>query len=192
MKKRLVSLLLAAVLLTALLPVMSASAAMSPYYVYTENRKPLNMRCDHSTSSEIVAYIPFGAQVYCQTYNGTWMYVNYNGTTGYCMSRYLVTWKPTPIGPTAKPTSTPNIGLYRNMVKTDYYVLVRPSNPAGFVNMRWAPSTNEAVNNIYYANYQLHVIAQDSVWAQVIDEQSGYSGFMMLEFLNRISFGTSM
>lgn len=191
MKKRLVSaLLLSVLLLMVLSPLASASDGMSLYYVYTENGKPLNMRSWPDIAANIETTIPNGAQVYAQPYNNQWMRVSYGTWSGYCMSRYLVTWRPYP-SPTAKPTATPNIGLYRNMYRVNYYVVVRPSNPAGFVNMRWAPSTDEAVNNIYYANYRLHVIAQDSVWAQVVDEQNGYSGFMMLAYLNRTAVGMS-
>ena len=68
---------------------------------------------------------------------------------------------------------------------------VQPSTPSGFVNLRWAPSKKMAIQSTYYAGYTLRVLAEDGVWAQVLDESSGTCGFMMLSFLNDAGDGST-
>lgn len=190
MKKRLIPILLLALILTvtSVLPVMSASALVGPQYVYTSNGKTLNMRQSPSKNAPIIGHIPYGAMVDSyEYYNSSWGYVTYKGLSGYCMSRYFVSSPPGPKPqpqPTTKPTPASTGINYKKFVRTDYYAIVRPSTPSGYVNLRWAPSKSVSIENTYYAGYQLHVIAQDGTWAQVLDEQNNISGFMMLQFLS--------
>lgn len=191
----------------AVLLIVSVSAAAMAYttmYVYTSNGKPLNMRDAPSIIGSVMTQIPNGAPVRVNdAYDDTWYSVTYNGYTGYSMARYLVYGWPTPMPiptycpwptyyptPTPMPTVTPTpyIGfpndIFFGFQPAYYKALVRPSNPAGYVNLRWAPSLQAEIHTHYYANKILTVMSQNSLWCQVLDEDGRIMGFMMRQFLN--------
>ena len=189
MKRRLTFIL--AVLFLVCIAV-SASAYWT-MYVYTSNGKPLNMRDAPSIIGNIMTQIPNGAAVKVNdNLDDCWYSVTYNGYTGYSMARYLVSGSPTPT-PAPYPTPTPYPGggggafsndIFFGFQPVYYKALVRPSNPAGYVNLRWAPSLQADVNNHYYANAVLTVMSQNSLWCQVLDESGHVMGFIMRQFLN--------
>jgi mannosyl-glycoprotein endo-beta-N-acetylglucosaminidase len=182
MKKRVLAVLVLVLLLATILPVISASAVIGPQYVYTSNGKGLNLRSGPSKDYEILTTIPYGTELTgVAYYDSSWSQVSYNGYSGYVMSRYLSSTKPS-----SKPTPTPkpsSESLYKDFYKADYYVTVRPSTPSGYVNLRWGPSKSIDVENTYYAGASLHVLAENSTWAQLYDQATGTCGFMMREFL---------
>lgn len=181
MKKRLLSvLILATMLLTFALPIISASALIGPMYVNTSNKKGVNLRAAPSLDAEILTSIPYAASPSSYDYyNNTWAFVSYNGYYGYAMSRYFSSTKPGGVTPTPAPAPD----LYTGFRPAYYYVTVRPSTPSGFVNLRWAPSKSQAVQGIYYAGQVLLVIAESSEWLQVYNETTHTCGFMMRSFL---------
>lgn len=117
--------------------------------------------------------------------------MTYRGLSGFCMSRYFSSYKPEK--PSPRPTSAPvpSGNMFNGFAKTNYIASVRPSTPSGYVNMRWAPSKNQAIEGTYYAGQTLLVIAQNGTWAQVYDESTRTSGFMMLAFLSATGVGAS-
>ncbi len=193
--KKLLAFVLAVVLVTG---VFTAAMAYTTMYVYTSNGKPLNMRDAPSIIGSVMTQIPNGAPVRVNdAYDDTWYSVTYNGYTGYSMARYLVSGWPTPTPyPTPAPTYCPlptvtptPYAAFPNDIfygfQTVYYkALVRPSNPAGYVNLRWAPSLQAEINTHYYANAVLTVMSQNSLWCQVLDEDGHVMGFMMRQFLS--------
>lgn len=195
MKNRILSVMVLLLLLTTMLPIVSASALIGPQYVSTSNGKGLYLRSGPSKNDEILTTIPYAARVdSCEYYDSAWSAVSYNGYYGYCMSRYLSSTKPSSKPtPTATPSPSGSSSIsFKNFVKASYYVTVRPSTPSGFVNLRWAPSKKTEIQSTYYAGYTLRVLAQDGVWAQVLDESSSTCGFMMLDFLTDAGDGTSV
>ena len=189
MNKKIISLALALVLVLSICSV--AFALPNPTrYVVTANGKSLNFRSSpHTNSNNKIGNIPFGAKVYVErTVNsGEWSYIEYNGREGYVVSRYLSYKKPA-AKPTPKPThhhtsTTEAAANYSHMVSVDYTATVRPSTPSSYVHMRWAPSKRDRVIKDYYAGAVLEIIAQDNIWAQVRDRQTGAVGFMMRAFL---------
>ncbi len=195
MKNRMLSVMVLLLLLVTMLPIVSASALIGPQYVSTSNGKGLYLRSGPTKNDEILTTIPYAARVdSCEYYNSAWSEVSYNGYYGYVMSRYLSSTKPSSKPtPTATPSPSGSSSIsFKNFVKASYYVTVRPSTPSGFVNLRWAPSKSVAIQSTYYAGYTLRVLANDGVWAQVLDESSGTCGFMMLSFLSNDGDGTSV
>lgn len=190
MKKRLLAFLTVVLLLGSMLPVISASALIGPQYVSTSNGKGVHLRTGPSKNDKIITTIPYGAQVNSyEYYNNSWAYVTYNGYEGFSMSRYFSSTKPSP---KPSPTKTPaNTNMFKNFTKTDYYVTVRPSTPASFVNMRWAPSKTQSIIGTYYAGYTLHVISENGTWAQVYDDATETCGFMMRSFLTVTAVGAA-
>jgi uncharacterized protein YgiM (DUF1202 family) len=171
--------------------VASTAAAYTTMYVYTSNGKPLNLRDSPSILGNVMAQIPDGARVRVNDIiDEAWDSVTYSGYTGYAMSRYLVYATPTntpcPV-PTATPSPTvfssfPN-DIFLGFQDVYYTAFVRPSNPAGYVNLRWAPSLLSDVHGRYYANSVLTVMSQNSLWCQVLDESGHVMGFIMRQFL---------
>jgi len=181
MKKRILALLCSLVFLFAFFS-MSGALASTKMYVYTSNGKTLNLRDYPSKDGNIIANIPYGAEVSVDTgfVGSSWSHVTYKNKTGYCMNRYLTSEKPGP-KPTTSPTSSTT--LYGKFTNCYYTASVRPSSPGGFVHLRWAPSKNQPVQRNYYNGDQFTVIAQNGTWCQVYDEVNNISGFMMSSFL---------
>lgn len=57
--------------------------------VITENRGKLNMRERPSSTSAVLAQIPYLAEVSAESYNTEWSKVSYDGKTGYVMNKFL-------------------------------------------------------------------------------------------------------
>lgn len=184
-RKRFLALLCTLVLLTvSLLPM--AALASSKRYVYTSNGKSLNMRKAPIThANNKIANIPYGASVTVENFvdGGTWAYIKYDGKHGYVMSRYLVTKKPAARKSEPASAKTDSDPSYKQMEAASYDVLVRAHTPGGYVNLRWAPSTSSPVQEKVTDGSLLHVIAQNSSWAQVQDPATGLVGFMLRSFL---------
>lgn len=182
---RLLALLLVAAVLLPVCAFADESSSVH-YYVNTENKKPLNMRTGMTTRDGIITTIPYGAEVgmiAISTENPAWAAVYYGDYNGYVMLRYLSTSKPAPESTETERISKEN-KHYANFKQADYYATVTPSTPTGFVNMRWAPSTDNAVHAKYHQGDVLHVIAETGEWAQVLDESTMTCGFMLKRFLH--------
>lgn len=196
MKRKVVALVCAIlVLMTALVPVV-ASAAIYHGYVKTGNYGPLNLRADITANSPIIGKIPYGKQVTILDYynNNSWMGVEYNGKQGYVMARYIVFDEPSPApqpGPAPQPVPVPSdlSRMFDGFQFTNYQAAVNPATPGGFVHMRWAPSKQMGIMTDYYDNQQLEVLAQNNTWCQVRDNETGRTGFMMRSFLRAIGYG---
>jgi SH3-like domain-containing protein len=70
-----------------------------------------------------------------------------------------------------------------------YLVVVRPSTPTTYVNLRWAPSKSAKIRTTRYNGDSLRVIAENKYWAQVMDDTTGECGFMMKSFLEKVEAG---
>ena len=162
--------------------------AIGTLYVDTANGGNLRMRARPDTGSPEVASLKNGTALKLFSYaNSQWAYVGYKDYYGYCMVRYLSDVAPGK-KPAVTPTPAPQQNLYANFKPANYWVLVNPSVPTGFVNLRWAPSLDAPVQNIYYANAMLRVIATNGTWCQVIDEQNNLCGFMMSAYMKRRAY----
>lgn len=192
MKKRVLSILVLAMVLATMIPVMSASALIGPQYVSTSNGKGVHMRTGPSKNDPIIMTIPFGARVDTyEYYNNSWGYVSYNGMYGFCMSRYFSSTKPSKPSPTPTAAPKPSESMFKGFAKTDYFVTVRPATPSAYVNLRWAPSKSQAIQGKYYAGYAFQVIAENGTWAQVYDASTDTCGFMMRSFLTVTDVGVA-
>ena len=200
MKKRIVPILLAVVLLTAaLIPLATASGTVK--YVSTRNGKPLNVRSWPSVSSSLLGTIPNGQAVTVENYTTyyTWAVITFNGQKAYVMTQYLMDGgTPEPVYPT--PTVTPGgstQGIINSMenefrtyrVVSPYTVLAKPVRSTGWVNLRYVPSTEFGHAKNLYANTQLTVIAETSNWLQVRDD-TGLTGYVMRQYTISMGVGS--
>ncbi|MCI5957243.1 MAG: SH3 domain-containing protein [Clostridiales bacterium] len=190
MSKRILSTLLAAAMLFALALPTGALANVKRRYVYTANGGSLNMRTSPvSHADNKLQSIPYGAEVLVESYvnNNTWAYVSYNNVAGYVMARYLVTEMP---AKKAEPSQNEDASTvsFKGFTRVSYDVLVRAHTPGGYVNLRWAPSMDLAVQEKVNDGSVLHVIAQNHSWAQVENPATGAVGFMLRSFLTEYAF----
>ena len=192
-KKMLITALLVLVLMLA-----CTSALALTLYVSTPNGRTVNLR---DANSNILARVPNGAAVtvtntstYTLAEGYPCYFCSYGSYRGYIQCRYLTTGSAVPtVSPSSNPTAASVYNAaFTGFSQTYYYVTVNPSRPTGFVNLRWAPSTDAPVIGIYYMGSSLRVIQQNSTWAQVYDESKGVCGFMMREYLLTSGFGTDV
>ena len=171
------------IMMLVMLP-LAAPAESSTYYVNTANHKSLNMRAGTSTDEQVITSIPYGAKVtvtgICD--NTSWAAVNYGNNNGYVMVRYLSKTKPGSSAPSSETTAA-DIN-YKKFKTANYYAIVTPSTPTGHVNLRWEPSKKAQIHASYPQGTVLLVIAETSVWCQVLDESTMTCGFMMKAFLH--------
>lgn len=191
MKKRRTLLAAATLLLCLLLP---AGASAYTMYVKTPKGGSVSVRPEPSTDAGYVAKLPYGASVEVIQNEGTWTVVEWSGWSQPCyiQSRYLVFDYPG-----SKPTSSPSgssdkgaasiadVDFKSFRLVEPYYVYVRANHVGGYVNLRWAPSMDAAVAQRVNDGSELRVIAEGRSWYQVMDERSGYVGFMRSSFLVR-------
>ena len=59
--------------------------------VITDNKGTLNLRASSSSSSAIIAQIPYGTVLEVEKVNDTWSKTSYNNKSGYIMNKFLLT-----------------------------------------------------------------------------------------------------
>ena len=205
MKKKIVPFLLALAILTiALLP--SAMAAGTVKYVYCRNGKPLNVRAWPDINSALVGKLPVGTAVTVESYstNYTWANIRYNGQSAYVMTQYLVDTYPGggSVTPSPAPVTPSGSTNYQNIVTSlesefstyrvvdPYVVVAKPVRATGWVNLRYAPSTEFAHAENLYANTQLTVIAETRNWLQVRRMDNGVTGYVMRQYVISMGVGS--
>ena len=202
MSKKLLSLALAAILLAALIPTALADSERT-MYVYTENGKSLNVRSAPVVADNIIGTLAFGypVTVTAVSANGwsTILWQNYYGEffSAYVQSRFLVNYKPSAVpSATAAPASssvTDAAKVLSDMNRefttakkvSPYTVAARPSRASGWVNLRWAPSTEAERIATCPQGKELTVLVEMKNWYQVQDPQTGMIGFISNKYVTR-------
>ncbi|MGN0996934.1 MAG: SH3 domain-containing protein [Candidatus Ventricola sp.] len=186
------TLLVTAMLLLCL--ILPAGASATTMYVKTPKGGAVSVRPEPSTDAGYVAKLPYGASVEVLQNEGTWTAVDWPGWSQPCyiQSRYLVSSYPgskpagTQTGASDKgAASIADVDFKSFRLVDPYYVYVQASHVGGYVNLRWAPSMDAAVAQRVNDGSELRVIAEGRGWYQVMDERSGYVGFMRSSFLVR-------
>ena len=204
MNKRLVSLALIAVLMVMLIPsLVVADSYYGTQYVYTDNGKSLNVRSSPNTGNNIIGTLKYGAEVtVIEMYSNGWAQIlweqNEYGEFGaaYVQRRFLVNHKPSsqPVQPTAAPASsgTDYAKIFSSMnaefssakqVAVPYTVVARPSRASGWVNLRWAPTTEAERIATCKQGKELIVLAELKNWYQVQDPETGMIGFISRQYV---------
>ncbi len=204
MTKRLISLALIAVMMAMLLPTL-AVAADKIMYVYTDDGKSLNVRSSPSTGDNKIGSLKYGERVDVISISNGWANIwwtqNEYGEfrTAYVQSRFLVNYQPgpKPVQPTPAPTSSPStdyakafLAMNREFesakkVAYPYTVVARPSRASGWVNLRWAPTTEAERIATCPQGKELTVIAELKNWYQVEDPATGMIGFISSQYVTR-------
>ena len=195
--KKLIALSLALALLLTCVAV--TAVADQTAYIVSSNGKSVNVRRAPITHTDnVLIKLPYGTAVTVRNYeaDGVWAYVWYAyGTTsggGYVQRRYLTFSYPgTYVGPTSGGSSSSSssstgsgLSCFNSMKSvTPYNVVVVPAKASGYVNQRWAPSKESAVQQKCYSGHALIVIAEGGGWAQVYDTANNKVGFILKTFL---------
>ena len=208
MKKQIISLLLIAVMVAMLLPTVAFADYYGTQWVYTDNGKSLNVRSTPSTGNNIIGSLKYGAEVtVVEMYSNGWAQIlwqqNAYGEFGvaYVQRRFLVNHKPTsqPAQPStvpasggtaatadlAKAFSTMNDEFRTGkLVAKPFIVYARPSRASGWVNLRWAPSSEAERIATCPQGKALTVIGETKNWYQVQDPQTGMIGFISKQYVS--------
>lgn len=207
MMKKLVTLTIAALL--CLLAVSSALA--ETYYVKTDNGKTVNVRWTDDTQHAVMVQLPYGTpvDVVGTTKNGTWAIINYKGQTndgefvdtdGYIMMRFLSKTNPGKYEKKSSGSSSGSTGSSSDAARilsdmnrefasarkvvSPYIVVSRPTRASGWVNLRWAPSTEAERIATCPQGKELIVLAELNNWYQVQDPATGMIGFIKRSFVS--------
>ena len=208
MKKHIISLLLIAVMAAVFLPTVAFADYYGTQWVYTDNGKSLNVRSTPSTGNNIIGSLKYGAEVtVVEIYSNGWAQIlweqNSYGEFGvaYVQRRFLVNHKPTsqPAQSNAAPSSGSSTSATDyakafsmmndefkagKLVANPFTVYARPSRASGWVNLRWAPSTEAERIATCPQGKALTVIGETKNWYQVQDPQTGMIGFISKQYVS--------
>ena len=203
MTKRLISLALIAVLMAMCIPTLAAAEERT-MYVYTDDGLSLNVRSSPDTGNNKIGSLKFGDRVDVISISSGWAKIwweqSYYGefSIAYVQSRFLVNSKPT-AKPSPKTTPAPSSGTnyekeFSNMntefnsakkVDTPYTVVARPARASGWVNLRWAPTTEANRIATCKQGKELTVLAELKNWYQVQDPETGMIGFISRQYVTK-------
>jgi len=179
-------------------------------YVYTDNGKSLNVRRYPSTGDNIIGSLKYGdaVSVRMTSANG-WATIDWSGGDGYVayvQSRFLVPYKPAPKSNSnsgsnsqknngsssaatgtdaAKALSSMNAEFKTGVKVSPYTVISRPARASGWVNLRWAPTTEAERIATCPQGKELTVLAELKNWYQVQDPATGMIGFISRQYVTR-------
>ena len=209
MIKKMISLVLVAVLAAMLIPAMAAADSYyGTQWVYTDNGKSLNVRSTPSTGNNVIGSLKYGAEVtVVQMLDNGWAQIlweqNIYGEfgTAYVQRRFLVNHQPTsqptqPVQPASGSTdaATDYAKVFSSMntefrsakkVVAPYTVVARPSRASGWVNLRWAPATEAERIATCKQGKELIVLAELKNWYQVQDPETGMIGFISRKYVTK-------
>ena len=167
-------------------------------YVDTPNGGSLNVREAGNAQAKLVGQAVNGSCVVVDgAYEGYYLLVTVLGVgskadlVGWVDMRYLSLTppesKPTPTPAPAETVKSLNFSSFK-FPAAYTYVAAKPSRAGGYVNLRWAPSTEAAVIEKMYACEEMEVITEGNTWYQVkcVD---GYVGFIMKKFTEVVYYG---
>ena len=205
MTKRLISLAIIAVLMAMFIPTLAVGDSYyGTQWVYTDNGKSLNVRSAPTTGDNIIGTLKYGAEVtVIEMYANGWAQILWeqkdNGEFGaaYVQRRFLVNHQPTSLpDPStdaaadgtdyAKEFSSMNAEFRSaKLVDVPYTVVARPSRASGWVNLRWAPSTEAERIATCQQGKELTVLAELKNWYQVQDPETGMIGFISRQYVTK-------
>ena len=192
------------ILATVLVLVLTAcaSALAETQWIKTHNGKPANARSEPSKNSTWVGDFPYGSEVY--TMDGVAPQNGYtclsNGGGMWVLTKFLVNSPPAPYDPSqggggskgggsSSGSGDAQSAIYAEFKAakwvTPYNVVTTHNRSSGVINMRYAPSKNAPLVEAYRPGETLTVICELKDWIEVQDPETGKTGFIRHDFLQR-------
>ena len=159
----------------------SAGAWGTDMWVNCENGKTLNLRMEPSTKSKAITKFTCGTKLEVMEDLGNgWVHVTNGEYTGYVMKKFLVSSKP---------------GKYEITEREDNFVPVKHpyiavakalnSKTENSVCLRAKPNKTAKSIRRLSAGDEVQVIAKGKTWSQVIDLQTGKTGYVANDYLKK-------
>jgi len=158
-------------------PAAPQEQSINQSYVTTAN---LNVRQGPGIGYALVTSIPNGTTVKATKQSGTWVYVTYNGKSGYVSTGYL---KQTTTAPSAP--VTPNAGDGGAGNASFDYVVNTPS-----LNVRTSASTNSAIIGRVTAGQTLRIVQTSNGWHQIYIGNT--TGFVSASYVKAVPKGSAV
>ena len=207
MTKRILSLMLAAVLMLAvLLPAATAeeTGGAEEYYIYTNNTgKTLNVRSE--PNGDVVGSLEEGTKVQLISFvSDTWAMITFTYDRpgsgvgewpAYVSRRYLINVDPAELKKlveqekesyTGDPLTDMTAEFKSATAVQSYRVAIRPARASSWVPMRWVPCNVGPVINSYLASEELVVLQEMDHYLQVQDPDTGDVGYIHKMFAARL------
>ena len=202
--KKLISLMMALLMLIGLLVPLSASAVYE-MYVYTSNGGRLNVRDEPSSNGKVVGHYAYGEMVPVDHDLGNgWSEVVWGSVPGFVQNRYLVAIKPAATPTKAPATAAPKATLspedeaaqeeakMRTELKsekdvTPFYVEVRTPRATSWVNFRKQPSKATERLASYPDGQELIVLGETNRWYRARDPQTNVVGYIFKDYTARLN-----
>ena len=185
--------LITALLVFTLILAVSATALATTYYIKTQSGSYVHVRAGRGTDYEKIGKLKYGDHIDVVNIKNGWAKFNYGSYGyGYVSANFLTKHKPEAINnnnnKTSGNTSSSSgsfdlVKSYDKFVKVSYRAVVQPSTSSNNINLRWGPSMGAPIMGVRRAGCELHVIAENGSWCQVVDDATGECGFMMKQFL---------
>ena len=188
MKKRKALLMLTVLILAVMVPVL---ASASTKYVYKSNGHLTHVYSKASSGSKVITKLKSGTKINAVGTSGSYTQIKIDGQTGYVKTRNVVSSLPGKKSST-KTSSEDSLSSmnaeFRSMVSvTPYEIQVRPSQPSGYVNLRFGPSLSAEVITRLYQGYTLKVLAKGRSWLQVQDPATGQVGYIYTRYTSELN-----
>jgi len=192
MTKRFVAVVIVMALIMTMLILPNTAGAIYQAYSHCSNGKPLNVREGPGKEYRVIGKIPYGeiTAVDHDLGNG-WSELVWGSVPGYVMTSLLSRTDPGPYHPQPSPTTAPSGGgsasdlnkiFSKAYLVSPFMVTLRGTRGSGTVNVRWAPSTDVNLLQVYPYGSTVQVIADLGDWYQVKDTTTGATGFVMKKF----------
>lgn len=157
-------------------PTQIKEESINTSYVTTAN---LNVRQGAGTGFALVTTIPNGTTVTATKQSGSWVYVTYNGKSGYVSTGFLKQTTTAPSAPIA-----PNLGDAGAGNKDVDYVVNTPS-----LNVRASATTSSSIIGSVTAGQTLRVVQTSNGWHQIYIGNT--TGFVSASFVKQVPKGTA-
>ncbi len=149
-------------------------------WVNCADGKTLNLREEPRAGSRIILRLECGTKVHVDYSCGNgWVAISDYRFSGYVQAKFLVANKPGRFEITERDD---------NFVSADYYVSAKALNKKSdrSVGLRVKPNKTSKAVRILVAGDLLHVTAKGKVWSKVVDLQTGLTGYVANEYLQKI------
>lgn len=181
--KKVISIILAIMTLVGLMIPVFASAAAAPavnttMYVHCTDGKSLNVR--NNPNGAVVYRIANNTKVTVKTdvvCPAGWSYITANGKSGYVMTKFLSTRKPT------KYDYTENVNNFISVTPYTVRSLALKGHPEKSVGLRVSPNKCSQAIRRLAAGEELEVVAVGRLWSKVVDKATGRTGYVANDYM---------